>query len=122
ASWAGKVREARAELAYRKGTSAAFPSDRGGPDISLPIPVGVQRAGVLVARGLLSSERMAEGCAVLLGLALERERFLRIARAAEEVKTSDQMKSTLLAALAHDLKTPVAAARGAIENWAAEAA
>jgi two-component system sensor histidine kinase KdpD len=31
------------------------------------------------------------------------------------------MKSTLLATLAHDLKTPVAAARGAIENWAAEA-
>lgn len=30
-------------------------------------------------------------------------------------------ESTLLAALAHDLKTPVATARGAIENWAAEA-
>jgi two-component system sensor histidine kinase KdpD len=30
------------------------------------------------------------------------------------------MESTLLAAIAHDLKTPVAAARGAIENWAAE--
>ena len=43
-----------------------------------------------------------------------------MARAAEETKTSDQMKSTLLATLAHDLKTPVAAARGAIENWAAE--
>ncbi|HKF42470.1 MAG TPA: ATP-binding protein [Thermoanaerobaculia bacterium] len=115
-----KIREDLAELAYRQGNSAAFPSDPGGTDIYLPIPVGVQRAGVLVARGLLSSERMAEGCAVLLGLALERERFLRIARAAEETKTSDQMKSTLLAALAHDLKTPVAAARGAVENWAAE--
>ena len=115
-----KIRNDLAELAYRQGNSAAFPSEQGGTDIYLPIPVGVQRAGVLVAHGLLSSERMAEGCAVLLGLALERERFLRIARAAEETKTSDQMKSTLLAALAHDLKTPVAAARGAIENWAAE--
>jgi two-component system sensor histidine kinase KdpD len=64
---------------------------------------------------------MAEGCAVLLGLAVERERFLRFAREAEATKTSDQMKSTLLAALAHDLKTPVAAARGAVENWAHEA-
>jgi two-component system, OmpR family, sensor histidine kinase KdpD len=117
-----KVREDLAELAYRQGNSASFPGAKGGIDIYLPIPVGVQRAGVLVARGLRSSERMAEGCAVLLGLALERERFLRIARAAEETKTSDQMKSTLLAALAHDLKTPVAAARGAIENWAAESA
>jgi two-component system sensor histidine kinase KdpD len=64
---------------------------------------------------------MAEGCAVLLGLALERERFVRLARAAEETKTSEQMKSTLLATLAHDLKTPVATARAAIENWAAAA-
>jgi two-component system sensor histidine kinase KdpD len=73
-----------------------------------------------VARGFKSSERMAEACALLLGLAVERERFLRLARAAEETRTSDQMKSTLLAQLAHDLKTPVAAARGAIENWETE--
>ncbi|HKD12678.1 MAG TPA: DUF4118 domain-containing protein [Thermoanaerobaculia bacterium] len=108
------------DLAFRQGNSASFPSELGGTDIYLPVPVGVQRAGVLVARGLSSSERMAEGCAVLLGLALERERFLRMAREAEETKTSEQMKSTLLTALAHDLKTPVATARATIENWAAE--
>ena len=50
-----------AELAYRQGNSAAFPSETGDTDIYLPIPVGVQRAGVLVARGLRSSERMAQG-------------------------------------------------------------
>ena len=50
---------------------------------------------------------------LLLGLAVERERFLRLTRAAEETQTSEQMKSTLLAPLAHDLKTPVAAARAA---------
>lgn len=116
-----EVRSDLADLAYRQGNSAVFPSALGGTDIYLPIPVGVQRAGVLVARGFQSSEGLAEGCAVLLGLALERERFLSLARAAEETKTSEEMKSTLLAALAHDLKTPVAAARGAIENWAAEA-
>ena len=115
-----KIRDDLAELAFRQGNSADFPSGLGGTDIYLPIPVGVHRAGVLVARGMVSSERMAEGCAVLLGLALERERFVRFAREAEATKTSDQMKSTLLAALAHDLKTPVAAARGAVENWARE--
>ncbi len=113
-------REELAELAYRQGNSAALPSELGGTDIYLPIPVGLQRAGTLVARGLQSSERMAEACALLLGLAVERERFLGLARAAEETRTSDQMKSTLLAQLAHDLKTPVAAARGAIENWEAD--
>jgi two-component system sensor histidine kinase KdpD len=115
------VRSDLVELAWKQGNSAAFPSELGGTDIYLPVPVGVQRAGVLVARGLRSSERMAEACAQLLGLALERERFLRLARAAEETKASDQMKSTLLATLAHDLKTPVAAARAAVENWTASA-
>jgi two-component system sensor histidine kinase KdpD len=115
------VRRDLVEIAYRQGNSAAFPSDLGGTDMYLPVPVGVHRAGVLVARGLRSSERMAEACALLLGLALERERFLKLARAAEETKASEQMKSTLLAALAHDLKTPVAAARGAVENWASAA-
>ena len=109
-----------AELVYTQGNSATYPSELGGTDIYLPIPVGLQRAGVLVARGLRSSERMAEACALLLGLAVERERFLRLARSAEETRTSEQMKSTLLAQLAHDLKTPVAAARGAIENWEAD--
>jgi len=109
-----------AELAFRQGNSAAFPSELGGTDIYLPIPVGLQRAGVLVARGLRASERMAEACALLLGLAVERERFLRLTLAAEETRTSEQMKSTLLAQLAHDLKTPITGALGAIENWEAE--
>ena len=108
-----------ADLAYRQGNSAAFPSDLSGIDIYLPIRIGVQRAGTLVARGMRSSERMAEGCALLLGLSLERERFVTFAREAEKTKTSEEMKSTLLAALAHDLKTPVATAGAAVENWEA---
>ncbi|MET0618994.1 MAG: DUF4118 domain-containing protein, partial [Thermoanaerobaculia bacterium] len=67
-----------ADLAFRQGNSASYPSDLGGTDIYLPIPVGLTRAGVLVARGLRSSERMAEACALLIGLAVERERFLRL--------------------------------------------
>src|SRR5262245_44847569 len=48
-----------ADLVFQQGNSAAYPSELGGTDIYLPIPVGLQRAGVLVARGLQSSERMA---------------------------------------------------------------
>src|SRR4030095_15919330 len=107
--------------AFRQGTAVETPSPDGGTDIGLPIPLGVRRAGVLLVRGMRSSGRMAQGCAVLVGLSLERERLLRLEIESEETKASDRMKSTLLAALAHDLKTPVAAARGAIENWAREA-
>ena len=114
-----QVRQDLAELAYRQGNSAAFPSELSGIDIYLPIRLGVQRAGTLVAQGMQSSERLAEGCALLLGLALERERFVAFAREAERTKASEEMKTTLLAALAHDLKTPVAAASAAVENWEA---
>ncbi|HEY7114858.1 MAG TPA: DUF4118 domain-containing protein, partial [Thermoanaerobaculia bacterium] len=110
-----------AELAWKQGNSAAFPSALGGTDIYLPVNLGVHRVGALAALGIQSSERLAEACATLLGLALERERFLRIARDAELTRASDDMKTTLLAALAHDLKTPVATARGTIENWASRA-
>jgi two-component system, OmpR family, sensor histidine kinase KdpD len=113
------IRRDLVDLAFRQGSSASFASPLGGTDIYLPVPVGVQRVGVLVARGMRSSERLAEACAALLGLSLERERFVRLAREAELTKASDEMKSTLLATLAHDLKTPVAAARAAVENWAA---
>jgi two-component system sensor histidine kinase KdpD len=111
------VQKDLAELAWRHGNSAALPSQAEGVDIYLPIRVGVQRAGTLVATGMLASERLAEGCALLLGLSLERERFLALAREAERTKASEEMKSTLLATLAHDLKTPVAAASAALENW-----
>jgi two-component system sensor histidine kinase KdpD len=116
-----EARNDLAELAWKQGNSAAFPSALGGTDIYLPVNLGVHRVGALGARGIKSSERLAEACATLLGLALERERFLRMARDAELTRASDDMKTTLLAALAHDLKTPVATARGAIENWASRA-
>jgi two-component system, OmpR family, sensor histidine kinase KdpD len=116
-----EIRRDLVDLAFRQGNSASFASSAGGTDIYLPVPVGVQRVGVLVARGMRSSERLAEACAALLGLSLERERFVRLAREAEQTKASDEMKSTLLATLAHDLKTPVAVARAAVENWSARA-
>ncbi|HET9794101.1 MAG TPA: DUF4118 domain-containing protein [Thermoanaerobaculia bacterium] len=116
-SGGGELRADLAEIAYRQGNSAAFPSAAGGTDVYLPVPLGVHRVGALAVRGARRSERMAEGCAALIGLALEREKFLRIAREAEGARARDEMKSTLFATLGHDLKTPLAAARGSVENW-----
>lgn len=120
ASGGGEIRTDLAELACSQGNSAAFPSAEGGTDLYLPIRLGVARVGTLVAIGARASERLAEGCASLLGLALEREKFVRLARETEQMRAREEMKSTLLAALAHDLKTPVATARAAFENWEAE--
>ena len=117
----GELRRDLAEIAYRQGNSASFPSAGGGTDVYLPIPLGVHRIGALAARAVRRSERMAEGCAALVGLALEREKFLKVAREAEGAKARDEMKSTLFATLGHDLKTPLSAARGSVENWEARA-
>lgn len=116
-SGSGELRADLAEIAFRQGNSAAFPSAVEGTDVYLPVPLGVHRVGALAVRGARRSERMAEGCAALIGLALEREKFLRIAREAEGARARDEMKSTLFATLGHDLKTPLAAARGSVENW-----
>jgi two-component system sensor histidine kinase KdpD len=115
-----EVRRELAELAFRQGNSASFASRDGGSDVYLPVSVGVHRVGVLVALGAQRSERMAELCAAFLGLALERERFLRVAREAEGTRARDEMKSTVLATLAHDIKTPLATAVGSVENWISE--
>lgn len=112
-----EVRNDLADLAFRQGNSASFPSAESGTDLYLPVSIGVHRVGVLVARGAERSERMAEICATLVGLSLERERFLKVAREAEVTRARDEMKSTLLATLAHDIKTPLAAALGSVENW-----
>jgi two-component system sensor histidine kinase KdpD len=116
----GNLKEDLAELAFRQGNSAVFPSEQGGDDAYLPIPLGVQRIGALVVLGMRASERLAEACAAMLGIAFERERFLRVIRQAEEARARDELRSTLLAALGHDLKTPVATARAAVENWETE--
>jgi two-component system, OmpR family, sensor histidine kinase KdpD len=120
ASGTEPIRTDLAELAFRQGNSASFPSAFGGTDVYLPIPLGVQRVGSLAALGVQVSERMVEGCALLVGLALEREKFVKVARTAEEARAREEMQTTLLATLAHDLKTPVAAVRGAVDNWEAE--
>ncbi len=114
------IRRDLADLAFRQGNSASFPSSDAGTDLYLPISLGVHRVGVLVAQGTTRSERMAEICAALVGLALERERFLRVAREAEGTRARDEMKSTVLATLAHDIKTPLATALASVENWVAE--
>lgn len=90
-------------------------------DFLLPLVVTDRRLGVLAVRGARATPRVADACAVVLSLAIEHDRSQRLAADAEALRAREEMKSTLLAALGHDLKTPVAVARGALENWEARA-
>jgi len=83
------------------------------------IALGVFLAVSLVASNLSAAARDRES------LALERLQLLEERKSAEVARKSEEMKSALLASLAHDLRTPLTAIRVAATNlqasWLTEA-
>ena len=63
-------------------------------------------------------ERFLPAFASLLGIALDRERLEREAVATESLRTSDAVKTAILRAVSHDLRSPLTAIRVAAESVA----
>ena len=92
-----------------------------GPDgedrvVYIPLLVGGALDGVLVARGAVAERKLLESAGRLLALALERERLLDEAARLAGVRESDALKTSLLRAVSHDLRTPLTAMRLALEG------
>ncbi len=85
-----------------------FPSPLGR-DVYLPLLVGGQTTGALVARGTEASLAALVSAARLVGLAVERERFIEENAHLEALRESDTLKTSLLRAISHDLNTPLTA-------------
>ena len=62
------------------------------------------------------AERFLPPLASLLGVAVDRERLQREAFEAEALRRSDSMKTALLRAVSHDLRSPLTAIRVAVES------
>ncbi|MDP4509867.1 DUF4118 domain-containing protein [Nonomuraea turcica] len=85
---------------------------------------------VLAARGRLldaSDRRVLEAFAAEAAVALRQERLQQEADQAKPLAEADKMRTALLAAVSHDLRTPLAAAKAAVESlrsrditWSAE--
>ncbi|MGP3912585.1 DUF4118 domain-containing protein [Nonomuraea sp. 10N515B] len=85
---------------------------------------------VLAARGRLldaSDRRVLEAFAAEAAVALRQERLQQEADQAKPLAEADKMRTALLAAVSHDLRTPLAAAKAAVESlrsrditWTAE--
>jgi two-component system sensor histidine kinase KdpD len=85
---------------------------------------------VLALRGhpLAAGDRRVLGAfAAYAATALEQERLTAAARAARPIAAADRMRTALLAAVSHDLRTPLASAKAAVTSlratdvqWAAE--
>lgn len=85
-----------------------FPSPLGR-DVYLPLLIGGRTTGALVARGTEASRQALVSASRLVGLAVERERFIEENAHVEALRESETLKTSLLRAISHDLTTPLTA-------------
>ncbi|HUK73386.1 MAG TPA: ATP-binding protein [Streptosporangiaceae bacterium] len=84
-------------------------------DAIVPVSDGV----VLVLRGRVlpaSDQRVLTAFAAQVGVALEQARLAAAAAAAKPLAEADRMRTALLAAVSHDLRTPLASAKAAVTS------
>lgn len=111
AAWIGEKQDYVEDLIAgvgRHGETLEFPAPVGR-DVYLPLIVGGHRSGVLVARRVSTPRKVLESVAALLALAVEREKFLAENAHLQAIRESDGLKTSILRAVSHDLKTPLTA-------------
>jgi two-component system sensor histidine kinase KdpD len=101
------------------------PSAEGPAPERLPLSVGGRTLGLIVLRGEREALSPAESRVLRalcdqLALVLERDRLLRSATEAEVYRQSEQMRKSLLAAVSHDLRSPLAAIKTSVTDLLAD--
>jgi two-component system sensor histidine kinase KdpD len=86
----------------------------------LPVTLGSLPLGSLAVRGEGVSGTALEAVASLAAIALERARAAELAGRAEAARQSEELKSTLLDALAHEFKTPLTSIKVAVSALLAD--
>jgi two-component system sensor histidine kinase KdpD len=91
----------------------------------VPLRVGTKPIGLLAAAGRPVEPGTLDTLAGVVAIAIERAQFLEERKDAELTRQSEALKTTLLASLGHDLRTPLTAIRVAASNvkapWLTEA-
>ena len=77
------------------------------------ISLGGQPVGGLALKGLVLSDGVLQALLNLVAIALERVRTAEAASRAEAARQSEEFKSTLLDAIAHEFKTPLTSIKAA---------
>ncbi len=96
---AGKLRDVAIQDTHVVDSAAAA--------FILPIRLGGQPLGSLALSGITVSDTALQSVANLVAIALERAHNLEAASRAEAARQSEELKSMLLDAVAHDFKTPL---------------
>jgi two-component system sensor histidine kinase KdpD len=85
------------------------------------IPAGDRFALALRGRALAATDlRILGAFAAQAATALEQQRLTEAAEAAKPLEEADRMRTALLTAVSHDLRTPLASAKAAIANLRSE--
>ncbi len=97
------------------------PADPGRAPERLPLSVGARTLGLIVLTGerptLDDAEvRVLRAVCDQLALVLERDRLLRTATDAEILKQTETARRTVLAAVSHDLRSPLAAIKASVTD------
>ena len=109
-------------------------ASRGEPPVTTPeeadveVPVADTLSLALKGRPLPASDRRVLGAfGSYAAVALDQQRLAAEAQAAKPIAAADRMRTALLAAVSHDLRTPLASAKAAVTSlrsrdvdWAAE--
>ncbi|MGA5823297.1 ATP-binding protein [Kitasatospora sp. NPDC094028] len=96
-------------------SEADHPDDGGGPEETTEVPVGTDAVLVLTGRRLpAADQRVLTAFAAHVAAALERDRLAVVAAEVEPIRAADRMRTALLAAVSHDLRTPLAAALASV--------
>jgi two-component system, OmpR family, sensor histidine kinase KdpD len=119
-----------------RGTPGAWHAvaSKGTPALTRPdeadveVPVGDRLSLALKGRPLPATDRRVLGAfASYAAVALDQQQLTAAAEAAKPIAVADKMRSALLAAVSHDLRTPLASAKAAVTSlrspevkWTAE--
>ncbi|HEX3964967.1 MAG TPA: sensor histidine kinase KdpD [Trebonia sp.] len=86
-------------------------------DADVEVPVSGSLSLALKGRPLPAGDRRVLGAfAAYAGVALEQQRLAAEAEAAKPIAAADRMRTALLAAVSHDLRTPLASAKAAVTS------
>jgi two-component system sensor histidine kinase KdpD len=129
-------REGGKDGAPKRGLTATWTAaaHSGAPALTTPddanvaVPVGDTLSLALLGRTLPAADRRVLGAfAAYAAVALEQQRLTVAAEAARPIAEADRMRTALLTAVSHDLRTPLASAKAAVTSlrspdvqWTAE--
>ncbi len=116
-----------AQWAFDKGQPAGFGTDTlpGSEVLYIPLRAPIRARGVLAVRAsnrrllrIPEQRQLLDTFAALIAIALERVHYVGVAQDALIRMESERLRNSLLAALSHDLRTPLTVLVGLAESLA----